>query len=52
VRDKLVPAAGTGVQQHIGTGLGNGEQEIVNAGLINAESGERVTEHPAHYRNT
>jgi hypothetical protein len=51
VRDQLVPAAGTRVEQHIRASLGDGEQQIVDTGLIDAETGERVTEHPAHHRD-
>ena len=48
VRDKLVAAARAGVPEHVRAGLGDGEQQVVNAALVDSQAGQSVPEDPPH----
>ena len=51
MRHELVSPAGPGVPEHVSAGLGDREEQIADAALINAEAGERIAEYPAHHRD-
>jgi len=51
VGHKLVSPARPGVPQHVRAGLRDGEEQVADAALVDAEPSERIAEYPAHHRD-
>src|SRR5260370_15972557 len=51
MRYQLISAAWPGVPKHVRACLRHGEEQVVDAALVDAETRERVAEYPAHHRD-